>query len=235
MRLVRGSLADTAADRDLTRELVRVTETTGAPSIRVWTPPRQIAFGRRDTTADGYQTARRIAAEHGYEPIERSAGGRAVAHTGSTVAFAFVSPIESNRSGIESRYNDAISRLTGALEAVGATVGRGEPEASFCAGAHSLRHEGKIAGLAQRVRAESALVGGYVIVRSTDETEVSTVLDPIYAALGAPFDPGSVGSVEGANGTADVDAVIDAIETAFADNDDPVVLTAEKLRVTEAP
>lgn len=235
MRLLRESLPDPLADRELTRGLVELTESTGDPGLRVWTPPRQVAFGRRDSAADGYRSARRIAAERGYDPIERSAGGRAVAHTGTTVAFALVSPTEPGRSGITSRYRDAMSRLSGALEELGASVDRGEPSASFCPGTHSLQRDGKIAGLAQRVRTESALLGGYVIVRSSDAAAVSTVLDPVYAALGLPFDPASVGSVEAAGGPASVEAVTDAIEAAFAGDAETTVIDAAVLPSGDAP
>lgn len=215
MRVVRGSLSDVDDDRRVTQRLTRLTERTDERTLRVWTPPRQIAFGRRDSTLDGYRRARRIASESGYVPVERSVGGSAVAYTGSTVAFAVGVPIEQDRRDIESRYREATSTLIRALESVDATVSRGEPSGSFCPGEHSVRGDGKIAGIAQRVRRESALVGGCVISLRVDERAVSNVLEPVYAALGRSFDPTSVGSVERAGGPADVGRVIDSIEEAF--------------------
>lgn len=235
MHLVRGALSDVDDDRRITRRLARITERTDEPTLRVWTPPRQIAFGRRDSSAEGYGRAREIALDRGYTPVERSVGGSAVAYTGTSVAFAVAVPIEDGRSGIESRYRDATSTLSRAIETTGAAISRGEPDRSFCPGVHSLQGTGKIAGIAQRVRRESALVGGCVLVSESDQRSVSEVLEPVYAELGIPFDPASVGSVAGAGGTADTERVIDAIETAFIDGRDVTPISAEQLPCVDLP
>jgi lipoate-protein ligase A len=226
MRVVRGALPDVDADRQVTSELTRLTERTGKPTLRVWTPPRQLAFGRRDSTADGYQRARRIATEHGYHPLERSVGGSAVAYTGTTVAFAIAIPTETDRSGIEDRYRETTAALSRALETAGAAVIHGEPSGSFCPGEHSLQGDGKIAGIAQRVRRKSALVGGCVIASRSDAASISRVLKPVYAALGIPFDPAAVGSVEGAGGTADIEQLVQAIETTFVGDREAIRISA---------
>ena len=232
MRVVRGALPDVDADRRVTRRLLDRTERTDEPTLRVWRPPRQLAFGRRDSALDGYERAREIAADRGYAPIDRSAGGSAVAYTGTTVAFAIAVPVESGRGwgDIESRYRETVSDLTGALEAVGATVTRGEPDGSFCPGEHSLQGTGKVAGVAQRVRRESALVGGCVLTSKADERAVSRVLEPVYATLGLPFDPNAVGSVEGAGGDPDSERLVEAIEAAFVgDRETASISAAETL------
>lgn len=229
MHVVRGTVAETDRDRRITRRLIDAVESTGEPAVRVWTPPKQIAFGRRDTTTEGYDRASRISLEYGYEPVEREVGGSAVAYTGDTVAFAYAVPTEAGRGSIDSRYREVETLLARALEATGATVTHGEPEASFCPGEHSLQGGGKIAGIAQRVRRESALVGGYVIVLRSDEKAVSDVLDPIYAALEIPFDPRSVGCVERAGGPNDVETVIETIEETFLGDAEPTVTSAAEL------
>lgn len=215
MQVIEGSLSDVEDDRTVTKQLSTVAERNDEPAVRVWTPPRQIAFGRRDSTADNYTGARRIAADLGYEPVERGVGGNAVAYTGTTVAFAVSVPTGGGRGGIETRYGRAKSTLLDALNSTGASVTLGEPDESFCPGDHSLQGDGKIAGIAQRVRQKSALIGGCVIVLKADGRAISDVLEPVYAALETPFDPGSVGSVESAGGTRDPQYVIDAIERAF--------------------
>ena len=53
MHVVRGSLTDVDRDRAISREMADLVERTGRPAIRAWTPPRQVAFGRRDAAADG--------------------------------------------------------------------------------------------------------------------------------------------------------------------------------------
>ena len=228
MRVVRGSPADAEADREVTRRLAGLVERTGDPAVRVWTPPRLVAFGRRDAAAAGYDRAREAALERGYDPIERSVGGRAVAYTGETVAFAHVVPTDGSES-IRERYRETTGRLERVLEGLGATVRRGEPEGAFCPGDHSLQGDGKVAGVAQRVRSDVALVGGCVVAIARDERELAGVLEPVYAALDVPFDPGSVGSVEGAGGPGAVAPVVDAVETAFVDGETAVLEAAALL------
>lgn len=211
MRVLRGRGSTPAADHSLTAELLAVTAETGIPGVRVWYPPPQVAFGRRDRSASGYEASREAAAERGYPPVQRRVGGHAVAFTGDTLAFALAAPTGSARTGIEDRYERVLGDLQEALEVAGVRASRGEPPDSFCPGSHSLQGRGKIAGLAQRVRRDVTVVGGLVVVR--DAEAVAAVLEPVYEALDLDFDPGSVGSVADAGGDPDVlrDAVEDAL------------------------
>lgn len=227
MRLVRGSLPEPGADNAVTRRLAVDAASSGVPALRVWTPPPQAVFGRRDAAEPGYARARRLARERGYPSRERSVGGRAVVHTGTTVAVAHVVP-DADRVGIDDRYEAATRTLRDALATLGVDARPGEPEGTFCPGTHSLQRDGKIAGLAQRVRADCALLGGYVVVTSRDEAAVARVLEPVYAALDVAFDPDAVGSVEGAGGRGDVEAAVAAVERAFlsATDGEPEELSA---------
>lgn len=191
----------------------------GSPVVDVRIPRRQVAFGRRDATADGYERAKAIAEAFGFDPVERSVGGRAVAHTGRTLSFAVALPSSEPRSGIGARYETATRTVLEALRGLGADVEAGEPDAAFCPGDHSVRVAGggKIAGIAQRVRTDSAVVAGCVIASATDADEIAAVLDPVYRALDVPFDPASVGSVSAAGGPGDPDRVGRALRTALAD------------------
>lgn len=214
MRVLRGRKPAVDADRHRTGVMVDRAAETGETALRVWTPPRQVAFGRRDASADGYERARAIARQRGFPPVDRQVGGRAVAYTGSTVAFVHADPT-AERTAIDSRYEDAIGRLRAALDELGVDASDGEPDGAFCPGTHSLQSAGKLAGLAQRARKEVALVGGIVVTR--DHETIADVLSPIYDALGVPFDPETVGSVARAGDESDPEAVCDAIVDAFAD------------------
>lgn len=221
MRVLRGRVADREADRAVTERLVADTRETGEPAVRVWRPPRQVAFGRRDAREPGYERARAAATERGYPSYERDTGGRAVAYTGHTIAFCRTEPVAEARTGIEERYDAAVADLRAALGDCGITAERGEPDRAFCPGAHSLSAEGKLVGIAQRVGGGVARVGGILVVR--DHEAVAEVLDPVYDALGVPFDPGTVGSVARAIGVApesvDTGAVRRAVEDALAGSD----------------
>jgi octanoyl-[GcvH]:protein N-octanoyltransferase len=213
MRVFDGRAADIDADRERTRTMFAFTKETGEPAVRAWCPHRQVAFGRRDARADGYEEARRAAADRGFPAVERAVGGRAVAYTGSTVAFARAEPTDGR--AIQRRYDRASSDLRRAFDRLGVEARPGEPPDSFCPGSHSLQANGKIAGLAQRVTDEGALVAGIVLTRDADA--IADVLAPVYRALDVPFDPGSVGSVERAGGESEPATVADEIERALVE------------------
>jgi lipoate-protein ligase A len=213
MRVLRGRAATISADRERTREMLDRTGETGEPAVRVWTPHRQVAFGRREAAQAGYDRARTAAREHGFDPVERSVGGRAVAYTGSTVAFAHATPAENPRAGVDDRYDAAVDRLRRALATLGVDAVAGEPPDSFCPGSHSLQCGGKVVGVAQRVRTDAALVAGCVVV--DDREAVAAVLAAVYDAFGQPFDPESVGSVAAAGGPSDPARVVAAVEREF--------------------
>ncbi|WP_049971866.1 lipoate--protein ligase family protein [Haladaptatus cibarius] len=210
MRVLRGRAETRDEDRTVTATMLTETADSGEAAVRVWTPHRQIAFGRRDARADGFDVAKSVAETCGLEPIERSVGGRAVAYTGTTVAFAHTVPLADMRRGMEERYAETTEAVQRAFWRLGVPAQRGEPPRSFCPGDYSLQWNGKLAGVAQRVRTGSALVSGVVVVDGHDE--IASVLDPIYAALDVPFDPGSVGSIAKADGDADPEFVIETIE-----------------------
>lgn len=231
MRVLRGRESDLAADRAATAELLDAIAADGEPALRVWAPHRQVAFGRRDARGDGFERARELATERGFQPVERRVGGRAVAYTGRTLAFAHATPLSDARSGLDDRYESAVERVLTALREVGAAVERGEPADTFCPGEHSIRGvarnpatnsartTGKICGIAQRIQQNAALVSGCVIVR--DHAELADVLDPIYDVLGVPFDPETVGSVAAAGGPTDPRRIARAVETALLDGAEP--------------
>lgn len=227
MRVLRGRAATPAADRQVTADLVEQTADTGESVVRVWQPHRQVAFGRRDRNRDGYEQARTIAADHGFKTTERAVGGHAVAFTGTTISFVRTETVDESRTGIGERYDAAISDLTAAFAALGIEVSEGEPDGAFCPGSHSLSTRGKIVGLAQRVKRDVATVGGIVVV--ADHDTVADVLEPVYGALGIPFERSAVGSVARAGGTADPESVVRTLETKLAGSDSDSV---EQVRET---
>lgn len=213
MDLRRGRAMTLEADQETTEAVVDHAASEREPAARVWRPHRQVAFGRRDARSEGYELAREAADRRGFPATSRDVGGRAVAFSGETVAFVHAVPVENGRETIQKRYDEATALLQRALAELGVDARSGEPPDSFCPGSHSLQAEGKLAGLAQRVRAEVAVVAGVVL--TTDHTAVATVLEPVYDRLGVAFDPDSVGSVATSGGPEDPDAVADAIAAAL--------------------
>lgn len=225
MRVVRGRAATVDDDRAVTAALREDVAATGDGVVRAWSPHRQVAFGRRDARAEGYERARAAASERGYPPYERDVGGRAVAYTGNTVAFCRFEPIRDVRRGLDDRYEVALADVQRGLATVGVDAERGEPPAAFCPGQHSLSADGKLVGLAQRVADGVAQVAGIAVVR--DHGPIADVLAPVYDALDVPFDPDAVGSVARAGGTDDPVAVARALEAALVGDAEPTVETVE--------
>lgn len=223
MRVVRGRADDVDDDRAVTAALREDVAATGEGAVRAWTPHRQVAFGRRDAREPGYERARRAAHERGFPPYERDVGGRAVAYTGGTVAFCRLAPVDDERRGIDDRYDAALGAVADALDSVGVATEPGEPPDSFCPGAHSLSVDGKLVGLAQRVAGGVAQVAGICVVR--DHAPIAAVLEPVYEALGVPFDPASVGSVARTGDTDDPVVVARALERALVGDREPTVET----------
>ena len=212
MRVLRGRADDRAADREATRDLLGSVRERGEPAVRVWAPGRMVAFGRRDANEDGYDAAREAARGHDFPAVERQVGGRAVAYTESTLAFARVEPVADIRTGLGERYDAMVADVLAALDAVGVDAREGEPPESFCPGDHSVQGDtGKLAGVAQRVTKGAALTSGVLVV--DDAREIRRVLADVYGTLGVPFDPESVGSVA-AEGD-DADSVRDELEAAL--------------------
>ncbi|WP_439028381.1 lipoate--protein ligase family protein [Haloarchaeobius sp. DT45] len=226
MRVVRGRAGSVSTDRDATRRLLDEVAESREAVVRVWAPHRQVAFGRRDAREEGFPAASAAAHDHGFEPVERSVGGRAVAYDGeTTLAFARITPHEDMRRGMDERYESLTSDVQHALRELGVDAGRGEPPDSFCPGQHSLQCDGKLVGIAQRVTKGAAITSGICLVANHDE--LAAVLDDVYEALGVPFDPTSVGSVANAGGPAAPDVVREALETALVGDADA---TVERLR-----
>lgn len=210
MRVVRGRADEPSADREITADVVASVADSEVPALRIWQPPEQVAFGRRDATREGYQRARNALTRRDIPALERSTGGHAVYFTGTTLSVVLAEPVGDQRTGIERRYDETIEPLQSALAAVGVDAHRGEPAGAYCPGTHSLSAEGKIVGLAQRVRQEVAVVAAIVVL--SDHAAIASLLGPVYDALDVFFDPESVGSIGRACGTADPATVREAIE-----------------------
>lgn len=215
MRVLRGRLSTPTADRCRSRELVSTVRSTAEPALRVWQPPRHVAFGRRDANSQGYSQAKRLLATRNIRFIERSVGGHAVFFTGRTIAFLHAEPIADPRLGVTERYDSVLADVRDALSELGVETTRGEPAAAFCPGTHSLSHEGKIVGVAQRVRQDVAVVAGIVVV--TDHEAIASLLDELYPLLGLSFDPAATGSIQRAGGKTRPGTVRRELEDALAD------------------
>lgn len=227
MRVLRGQISESSRDQNVGRVVLAAVSQTAEPIVCVWCPPKSVVFGPRDVHEDGYDQAQAIVRDHGYRIRERSVGGRAVAYTGTTVAFARAEPVQNGRRSISDRYDRTVAQLQEALSSLGVTAERGEPSGAFCPGSQSLSAGGKIVGMAQRVREEVALTAGLVVTR--DHEKLARVLEPTYDALGVEFDPSAVGSIRRAGGRATTEDVTRTVERALVGSAEPTPMDVGQL------
>jgi len=206
---------DTAVSHALLRRAGRgeVGET-----LRVSVPARMVAFGRQDIASDGYNEAAVEARQRGFAAIERLAGGRAAVFHPGTISFSWTVPDLEPRAGITIRFKEMADVVAATLERLGVDAHVGEIAGEYCPGAYSVnaRWQHKIMGVGQRVIGGAAHVGGVIVVN--DAAAIRDVLVPVYEALGVPWEPATVGSVEGELGAPrDLEKVADTFVAEFAD------------------
>jgi octanoyl-[GcvH]:protein N-octanoyltransferase len=219
------------------------------PTMRLHRTGPILAFGRLDRLRPGYRRAVEIAREHGYEPIERLAGGRAAVFHEGSISFSRATREPGANAGTRARFVAMAETIAEALEALGLDARVGEVAGEYCPGEYSVNARGavKLAGIGQRVITAGAHIGGVIVVRGAGR--IRDVLEPVYEALETAWDPATTGSVAAELGEDDatvradeadplVERVIDAVravlardfELVDAELDEGTVRLAEELR-----
>jgi len=184
-------------------------------TLRLHTPGPLVAFGRADRVTPGYPSAVRAARAHGFEAVERLAGGRAAVFHESTIAFSLALPEPDPKTGIHERF-EMISRLMAdAFESLGVDARIGELAGEYCPGQWSVNVGGKVKvmGVGQRLVRGAAHIGGVVVVDHGDR--IRDVLVPIYRALGLDWDPRTAGSLADRSPGITTDLVLTSIQDQF--------------------
>jgi len=197
LRLIRQGFPDRPAYGTGVSEaiLTRVAAGELPATLRLHRPARELAFSKQDRAAPGFRTAVEVARDAGFEPVVRLAGGRAALFHEGTLAIAWATPEERPVAGTHQRFERLAGIVTAAARALGVDARVGEIPGEYCPGAWSVNARGrvKLAGIGQRLITGGAHAGGVLVV--TDGALVRTTLEPIYAALGLDWDPGTAGSV----------------------------------------
>ncbi|MDH3307323.1 MAG: lipoate--protein ligase family protein [Acidimicrobiia bacterium] len=164
-------------------------------TFRLHRPPEIVAFGRHDVIQPGYGKAVSAARHHGFEAIERLAGGRAAVFHHQTLAFSWASPEPEPLSRISERFTDTTSVLLDAFRELGLDARVGEVSGEYCPGRFSINIGGrsKVAGVGQRLVRGAAHVGGVIVCAG--HQRINQVLEPVYDALDLSFDPSATGSI----------------------------------------
>lgn len=206
---VPGSAAlDTAASREILDEVARGQR---PETLRLWRPADALAFSVVDRTLPGFADAVVAARRAGFEPFLRLAGGHAAVYAREVLAFAWAIPAPDPRIGIAERFDEVAGLVAAALRTLGVEARIGEVPGEYCPGSHSVNARGrvKLMGVGQRVVRGAAYVGGAIVAGGS--ARLRGVLGPVYAALGLPFDPWALGSVEDERAGTGPDEIAEAL------------------------
>ncbi len=183
---------DTALSHALLR---RVASGAAGESLRLYRPGRALLFSSLDMRRPGFHRAAEIAAEAGFTPVIRLAGGQAAAFLEQSIAFAWAIRDPDARVHIRPRFELISDWIVRALCRLGLDARVGAVDGEYCPGEFSVNLGGrtKVMGVGQRVIRGGAHVGGVVTISQT--RELRAVLVPVYEALGFEFDAETAGGI----------------------------------------
>ena len=215
--------------------MLRVARGELPETLRIAPTGTTVAFAKRDAVAPGYAEAVRTARARGFDATLRLAGGRAAVFHDGTMEIGHAAPDSEPRAGIHERFARTAERIARALARLGVDARVGEVAGEYCPGRYSVNARGaaKLAGIGQRVVRGGSHTGVVLVVE--DEGRINEVIDPVYAALGLEWDPGTSGSVRSEAPDASWTAVRDAIVSEYARDYDlaPAELDPETLALAE--
>jgi len=164
-------------------------------SFRIFSPNRNVAFGRQDRPRTGYPAAVRAVTDLGFIPVERLAGGKAAVFHEDTLSFSWAIPDPSPQDRIHVRFEEIASIITEALRSLGVDARVGEVPGEYCPGDYSVNAGGsrKLMGVGQRLVRGAAHIGGVIVVADPDL--VNRPLIPAYRHLEYDWDPATTGAV----------------------------------------
>jgi lipoate-protein ligase A len=209
LRLLTAALpGDATLEAAVTHALLERVGAGELPELfRIVPMPATVNFGRLDAHAPGFPEAVRAAADRGFAPVHRLAGGRAAAYHEGVLTFAWVAAGEDPQAGTHARFAWLAELVAAALRDVGVDASVGDVPREYCPGTYSVRVGGvKVSGLAQRVTKVASATEGMVVVTGGDR--VRDVLETVNAALGVEWDPATAGDLGGPSVREVTDAVV---------------------------
>jgi len=190
-----SGLSTPQEDMDLSRAALTAFGGGADGLLRVHRPRPTAAFSRRDSLAPGYPDAAAAAADHGFAPVIRPAGGRLAAYHREALVMDMAGPVAEPHAGHRTRFAAAATALAEGLRALGVDARPGPVPGEYCPGEFSVNARGatKLVGTAQRLTRHGYLFS--VVVLVGDPEPVRAVLAAAYPLLGLEWDPATVGAV----------------------------------------
>jgi lipoate-protein ligase A len=139
--------------------------------VRVYQPEPTVAFSRRESLLPGFPAAVSAAADHGFTPVIRPAGGRAVAYDQSCLVVDLVNVEDGAYGGRDNEYHFKTvgNQFADALRELGVDARVGAVPGEYCPGTYSVNARGqvKLVGTAQRVTRGARLMSASIPVAET--------------------------------------------------------------------
>lgn len=184
--------------------------------LRIYRPNRTVALSNRDRSSQGSDQAIRATLEHGFAPVFRSPGGRAVAYHEQSLALDLFSHDLDPHIRINDRFQEVGEIFVDAFARVGIQSKIGEVPGEYCPGKYSVTTGGaKLVGTAQRLKKGGWHLGASVVVRNA--LPVRDVLRDVYRSMELAMDPKTVIGLNEINSSISTDQFRAALWGAFQD------------------
>ncbi|QKJ18024.1 lipoate--protein ligase family protein [Microbacterium hominis] len=163
--------------------------------LRLATPVPTVAMSRRESRLPGFETAVRASRAHGFDPVIRPTGGRAVAYDETCLVFDLVTREDESSIGQAALFREVGDALVRALRGLGVDARVGDVPGEYCPGEFSInaRDAVKLIGTSQRAVRGARLLSGMLPLGGIHS--FVAVLTEVNAALGLDWDPATFGSL----------------------------------------
>lgn len=208
---------DALTDLAMARALLNaVRDGSRGPTLRIYRPSPTVAFGARDRFLEGFRPAIEASRSHGFTPALRTLGGRVAAYHPGSIVIDHIEPTQEFLTRTQDRFVRFGQMYAAALRDIGIDARMGEIPGEYCPGEHSVNVGGEIKaiGTAQRVVGGAWLFSSSIIV--TDPDPIRAVLTDVQAALGLDWEPRTGGAIAELHPDVTVDAVEEALLTAYS-------------------
>ena len=167
----------------------------GAPVLRIYRPQPTVAFSRRESLMVGFSQAVDVAQSHGFFPIIRPTGGRAVAYDRASLVLDLVTHDGPLRKDNDHHFRQIGELFVGVMREIGLDARLGPVEGEYCPGSYSINSRGevKIVGTSQRVSNRARLLSASIPVE--DSTRAKNVLIACNQALAFDWNPDTFASL----------------------------------------
>jgi lipoate-protein ligase A len=218
MNLVFASFPDNPPlDIAISKALLdRISQGDEEDTLRIYIPPKVIAFGPQDITSKGFNSAKIASRIHGFVPVRRIVGGRALAMSKNTIAFSLIKKSDNPRSGLIPRFIAISNSLRTVLKNLGLDANVGKIDGEYCPGDFSVnaRHVKKIIGIGQRIASKATYLGGVIVLEN--QKSIKEILTDIYSHLEIEWNPNTVGSISEEIGKISIKNVIHELIEVFS-------------------